>query len=108
VLTAVCGFVVHRHVERDLPVGVPWGLVLALVSLFAVVRASGVLAGVHGLAASAAGWVLTALWLQSPRPEGDFLLAGDALGYVFLLGGMAAMAVGVVTGVNADRRLHSP
>jgi len=106
--TALGGFVVHRHVERQLLVDLPWGLALALVTLFAVVRAAGEVSGVHGLAASAGGWVLIALLVQSPRPEGDFLLAGDALGYGFLLGGMAVLGVAVVTGVTAERRQQRP
>lgn len=103
-LTAVCGLAVHRHVWRDLPVALPWGVLLALTTVFAVVRAAGLIAATSGLAGAALGWLGAMLLLQPPRAEGDFLLAGDTLGYVFLLGGMAVVAAAVVTGVNANGR----
>lgn len=94
----------HRHVWRDLPVDVPWGTLLALASAFTVVRAAGLLAGVQGVVGVAVGWVVMVLVLQPARPEGDFLLAGDALGYGFLLGGLATVAAAVVTGIAAQSR----
>jgi hypothetical protein len=103
-VTALCGLAVHRHVWRGLPVDLPWGLLLALTTVFAVVRAAGLLVATAGLVGVAVGWVVAVLLLQPPRDEGDFLLAGDALGYVFLFGGMAAVATAVVTGVNAQGR----
>jgi hypothetical protein len=103
-VTGVCGLAVHRQVWRDLPVALPWGLLLALTTTFAVVRAAGLVAATPGVAGAALGWLGSILLLQPPRPEGDFLLAGDALGYVFLLGGMAVVAAAVVTGVTANTR----
>lgn len=100
-LTAVCGFAVYRHTWRALPVDVPWGLLLALAGAFAVVHAAGLLAAGAGTAGAAVGWVGTLLVLQPPRPEGDYLLVADATGYALMFGGMAAVAVAVVLGVNA-------
>lgn len=101
-VTALCGVAVHRHVWRDPPVDLPWGVLLALATAFSVVRAAALLAGVPGRAGAFLGWVIAMLVLQRSRPEGDFLLSGDALGYVFLLGGMATVGLAVVTGGNAD------
>jgi hypothetical protein len=36
---------------------------------------------------------------QPARPEGDYLLVGDGLGYAFLLGGMATVAIAVVSSI---------
>jgi hypothetical protein len=104
VLTCVCGFAVYRHAWRLPPVDVPWGLLLALATAFAVVRAAELLAGTVAVVATAAGWVLTLLWLQAPRPEGDFLLADDTVSYVYLFGGMLTVAAAVVVGINAAGR----
>ena len=52
----------HRHVWRDLPLDVPWGIALALTSTFTVIRAAGLLVGVPGVVGSAkatAGLMLT-------------------------------------------------
>jgi hypothetical protein len=102
--TALCGLAVHRHVWRGLEVPVPWGLLLALGTVFAVVYAAGVLAGAPGFLGGAAGWVLATLWLQAPRREGDFLVVADWIGYVFLFGGMAVVAAAVVLSINAAGR----
>jgi hypothetical protein len=103
-LTALCGAAVHRHVWRDLPLDVPWGIVLALTSTFTVVRAAGLLVGVAGVAGAALGWVLTIIVAQPARPEGDYLLVGDVLGYAFLLGGMATVAIAVVSSIAGQSR----
>jgi hypothetical protein len=95
---------VHRHVWRDLPLDVPWGIALALTSTFTVIRAAGLLVGVPGVAGAALGWVLTVIAAQPARAEGDFLLVGDALGYIFLLGGMATVALAVVRSVAEQSR----
>lgn len=102
--TALCGLAVHRHVWRGLEVPVPWGLLLALGTVFAVVHAAGAVAGAPGFLGGAAGWALVTMWLQAPRPEGDFLVVADAIGYAFLFGGMAVAAAAVVLSINAAGR----
>lgn len=82
----------------------PWGVVLALLTAFAVVLAAGVLVQTVGLLGAAGSWALTALWLQSPRPEGDILVIADPLGVVFLFGGMVVVAAAVVLGISSDAR----
>jgi hypothetical protein len=82
----------------------PWGLLLALGTAFAVVHAAGLLAGGPGFLGCAAGWVVATIWLQAPRPEGDFLVVADWIGYVFLFGGMAVVAAAVVLSLNTAGR----
>jgi hypothetical protein len=95
---------VHRHVWRGLEVPVPWGLLLALGTVFAVVYVAGMLAGAPGLLGGSAGWVITTMWLQSPRSEGDFLVVADWIGYAFLFGGMAVVAAAAVLSISATSR----
>jgi Na+/H+ antiporter NhaD/arsenite permease-like protein len=83
---------------------VPWGVVLALLTAFAVVLAAGVLVQTAGLLGAAGSWALTALWLQSPRPEGDILVIADPLGVVFLFGGLVVVVAAVVLGMSSDAR----
>ncbi|MDQ3627786.1 MAG: hypothetical protein M3419_03055 [Actinomycetota bacterium] len=101
--TAVCGLVTYRHVWRDGPVPLPWGLVLALATVVVVVRAAALVGGSPGGLGVAAGWFSATLWLQSPGPGGDFLLVSDALGYGFLYAGMLLVAGAVVTGSRTGR-----
>jgi len=102
--TAVCGLVTYRHVWRDGPVPLPWGLVLALVTVAVVVRAAGLVAGPPALVGVAGGWFGAVLWLQTPGPGGDFLLVSDALGYGYLYAGMLLVVLAVVAGlVSAGR-----
>lgn len=101
--TAVCGLVIHRHVWRDGPVPVPWGLLLALATAVLVVRAVALVTGPPAGLGAAAGWFGTVLWLQTPGPGGDFLLVSDALGYCFLYAGMLLVAVTAVTTTRTGR-----
>lgn len=86
----------------------PWGVVLALMTAFAVVLAAGVLAQTAGLLGAAGSWALTTLWLQSPRPEGDILVIADPLGVAFLFGGMVVVAAAVVLGISWDASSPPP
>lgn len=101
--SAVCGLVTYRHVWRDGPVPLPWGLLLALCTAAVVVHTAAQLAGPPTVLGAAAGWFGTVLWLQSPGPGGDFLLVSDALGYGFLYAGMLLVVVAVATGVAFAR-----
>ncbi|MBW8481463.1 DUF6113 family protein [Actinomadura parmotrematis] len=45
----------------------------------------------------AAAWLAVVLVLSRQRPEGDLVVPGTTSGYVFLIGGMVALAVGLAT-----------
>jgi hypothetical protein len=72
------------------PMWLPGGLVLALAGAFALFCGGRTLTGTRlGAVLPAAGWFVMLLVANSPRPEGDFLVAASAGSYVFLLGGLA-------------------
>ncbi len=106
-LVAVAGLAAHRQVWRSGQVAVPWGLALSLVTLLTTVLAARYLGGVTAVIGTSAGWVATVVWLQTPRPEGDFLLAADALGYGFAVGGMVVALLGVVIAMSRPPRARS-
>ena len=84
VLAGVLGSFVHPF----LVAGAPVGLLCALALSAAVYAAAGLVVQARsGAAAAAAGWLLPVLLFSSPRPEGDLVVSGDALGYAWLLGG---------------------
>jgi len=102
---ALAATLAHRHALRMSGLTIPWGLLLGLVTIFVVIQALTLTAGgVRGAVGCAVGWVVTVLGLQSSRPEGDFLVSGDALGSGFVLGGMAVVAVAVVRSMTSTRR----
>lgn len=103
VAVAGLGLLAHRQVVRVADVPLPWGLVLALVTAFAVVVAAG-LVDVPAAATVAGGWVLCVLLVLRGRPEGDFLLAGDATGQAYAWGGLATVAAALVVSVRASAR----
>src|SRR6187401_1831698 len=68
--------------------GVPVGLLAGLVLTLAVCATAGFATGSRGPAAGAAlGWVFAVFLLSTRRPEGDLVVPGTLLGYVWLLGG---------------------
>lgn len=93
---AVTGVVVHRLAWRGGGVLVPWGLALAVVTPLAcgvAVRQLG--GGRPGTLGLVLGWLLVTGWVLGGRPEGDFAVAADPLGWGFLLlagGGLAGLA----------------
>lgn len=91
-MIAVAGLAVHRHVDA----GLPWGLVLALVAALFATTAAGILAGRVGAVVLAGGYAAVLVLTLSSRAEGDYLVAGDTLGYAFLLGALVALGIGVV------------
>lgn len=69
----------------------PGGLLLALAAAVGLFWGGAALCRTRiGAAAPGAGWVVTAVVLTAPRPEGDFVFGAGAGSYVFLLGGMLA------------------
>ncbi len=102
---ALAATLVHRQVLRMSGLTIPWGLLLGLVTIYVVIQALTLtVAGVRGAVGCAVGWVVTVLGLQSSRPEGDFLVSGDALGSGFVLGGMAVVAVAVIRSITSTGR----
>ena len=68
--------------------GVPVGLLAGLALTLAVCAIAGLATGSRGPAACAAlGWVSMVFLLSTRRPEGDLVVPGTLLGYVWLLGG---------------------
>jgi|GEM_PF-1809273 len=43
------------------------------------------------------GWLLVVFYFSNPRPEGDYLVAGDTEGYVLLALGMVTVFFSIVT-----------
>ena len=88
-------------------VGAPVGLLCAYALTAAVIVVSRLVTGARsGAAAAAAGWMGALLLLSAPRPEGDLVVAGDLLGYAWLVGGLvvATLAVAVPSAPLGSRR----
>ncbi len=100
--TGLLGAVVHRHETTVGGVDLPWGLLLALVVTAAVARAAGHLVRV-GAAWLGLGWTLAVVLQQQLRP-GSYLVAGDVVGWSFMLLGLTVLAVVVVTHPGATGR----
>jgi hypothetical protein len=100
------GLLVHRDEVRLASVGVPWGVALCLLTSFAVVSAAGAVSGAPAAACAAAGWVGCLLLALRGRPEGDYLLAADAVGQGFVWGGLATVGLGFVVGLRLQPPLR--
>lgn len=109
VLGAVAG-ILGSFVHAQRVAGLPGGLLAALALSAAVFVAAGLLVAARsGAAAAAAGWFLVVLLLSAPRPEGDLVVAGNALGYGWLLGGTVVAGLAVARpypGVPSSARGH--
>ena len=78
------GSFVHATTSYGVPVGLLAGLGLSL----AVFVTAGLTTRSRAPVAGAAlGWVVAVLLLSIRRPEGDLVVPGTLLGYVWLLGG---------------------
>ena len=103
VLVGALGSFVHAQVVAGVPVGL-----LCAYALTAALLSAGRLAtrSRSGAAAAAVGWVGALLLLSAPRPEGDLVVAGGALGYAWLVGGLvvATLVVAVPSARAAPRR----
>ena len=89
-LAGVLGSFVHAATLGWAPVGL-----MCAYGLTAAVLVSGRLAAGSrsGAAAAAAGWLAALLLLSAPRPEGDLVVAGDLLGYAWLVGGLVVASL---------------
>jgi hypothetical protein len=119
VLVGAVVAVLALGVHRDGGSGRPWGLLLAVagsaaasVVLSAASNSRGVVLG-YGL-----GWGAVVLVALAGRPEGDYLVAADALGWGFVVAGCGTVVVVTAVGLlrpraapassSADRRMTSP
>ena len=87
------GAFVHRHLWRSVGVEWPWGLVLVVVTTYAVAVAADRTAPVGG-AWFGLGWGI-ALLAQQFSPGGSYLVASDWLGWSFTIGCLGAIVVAV-------------
>lgn len=99
----VAGLVVHRHVAGP----VPWGLVLALGTVLVTLRAAALVGGTAAAVVLAVSYGAVLLLTMSSRPEGDYLVAADALGYSFLLGSLVVLGAGVVLAARGAGHIAS-
>jgi hypothetical protein len=101
IAAGVLGSFVHALRLAGLPVGLLCGLALTATVLVAAGLATG---SRSGAVAAAAGWFLPVLLLSAPRPEGDLVVSGSALGYLWLVGGTIVAGVAVAWPYGRARR----
>jgi len=101
---AVLVLITHRGEVEVLGVRLPAGLVLAVVSSVLPSLVLRGLAGAAGVAGYGAGWCLVVLYASGGRPEGDYLVAGDWLGWTFLALATLGVVIATVRGTLPDRR----
>jgi Family of unknown function (DUF6113) len=92
-VVALAATAVHRVDSHLRGVVLPWGLVLGLVTSLVVGLAARYLLGQAGGVCLGAGWLSLFAWLTLGRPEGDFVIASDGLGWAMLILGLVTMAV---------------
>jgi hypothetical protein len=101
----VLGSFVHGNEASGVPVGLitAFGLCLSFFVAAGLATRSRAVAGL-----AVAGWLLAVLLLSWQRPEGDLVVPGTTLGYLWLFGGMAvagaALAVNYAVVLPARRR----
>lgn len=99
VYVCVLGMAVHRHRTEVAGLTLPWGLLLALAATCAVAVAAAHWVPLGG-AWVALGWTATLL-VQDATASDSVVVAGDGLGWGFMLGGLALLAVAVVRAPRA-------
>jgi hypothetical protein len=96
VLVGVTGAFIHSAAVDVGPVSVPYGLVLAVVGVAALLVMAHLVARTRvGVGAVAAGWLLPVVVLSQARPAGDVVIASDTIGMVFLFGGVVLVGLGL-------------
>jgi hypothetical protein len=101
-LVAICAGLVSRFAWRPGPLMVPWGLLLGLASALAVVVLARQFGRAHGFLA-VGGWIIGLAAILLGRPEGDFVIASDLLGWAFLLAPIAVLVAAATWGGAPDR-----
>jgi hypothetical protein len=88
---------VHPTVGRVSGVPAPYGVVLGLLSLVALLVLAHVVVTTRlGMGIVAASWLAPLFVLSQERDAGDVVISNDALGWVFVLGSVIVAVVGVV------------
>ena len=90
---AVCAVALHNRW---------WGLALGLAATAAALGA--LPGGWWRRTAFGVGWVVALGLLSVERPEGDYLVAAEASGYVLLAAGLVVLVVAVVSVRERPRR----
>jgi hypothetical protein len=88
-LVSVACVVVHRT-------AVPFGLLLAVVTTFALVWFLDRRAAARAVASYGLGWLAVLVLVVAGRPEGDYAVAQDLPGYLLLATGLAVLLVTLV------------
>lgn len=82
---AMIGTSVHRQWQ-------PWILIACLLLVFAAAVMVRAWAGLPEMAAYAVGWFVVVQVLSLEGPGGDVVLPGQAVSYVWIIGGLVAIA----------------
>ncbi|WP_436761587.1 DUF6113 family protein [Streptosporangium sp. V21-05] len=97
-LVGVLGGFQHSWYVRPVPVSA----IGCVALLFAVTYWAGrTTRGKAAPLAFAAGWALVTVIWTSGRPEGDLVIANDPSGYLYLYGGLVAVAMGILLSPSA-------
>ena len=100
-VSCLAGAVVHREAVFAGSVAVvPYGLALALATTWSVGWAMRQVFGAAGGVCVVVGWLLALAWLLLGRPEGDFVVANDWLGWGLLAGGVIVLGLLVASSVG--------
>ncbi|RYY45321.1 MAG: hypothetical protein EON53_10870 [Actinomycetales bacterium] len=101
VWVGVLGSLVHRTTVEVMGADRPGGLVLSLVTVALVAVACGFAVRV-GAAWFGLGWTLVLL-LQQLQPSGSYLVAADAIGWTWMIGGLGVCAAAVLLAPRLER-----
>jgi hypothetical protein len=91
-IVGLVGTVAHRAPVVDVP-ALHLGLVLALLTVLAASVLARAWGGYAGLAGFGIGWVAVVQVLAIEGPGGDVLVPSQAVGYVWIYGGMLVVTV---------------
>lgn len=104
-IVGVCGVLVHRHEVAVGPVRLPWGLLLALAGVVALVVVLHLQAASRwGLAVAGLGWAAPVLLMSMSTSSGDLLMTQEAASLVFVFGGVVPIGIGVGLSPRGRRR----
>lgn len=93
---AVAAVAVHRIDVPALGGSAPVGLLLALSASYAMVWALRLIEEPARTAMSfALGWMVAFVFLLFGRPEGDYLVAADGVGYTLMVAGLVLVGLGI-------------
>ena len=92
VIVGLVGTVAHRAPVVDVP-ALHLGLVLALLAVLAAGVLSRAWGGFAGLVGYGIGWLVVVQVLSLEGPGGDVLVPSQAVGYVWIYGGLLVVAL---------------